>query len=255
MYFIFFLVQFSRMFNFSWRNILLIGGVVVAVGVFVIWNTRNSGLWNKDEPKTEQAQTEQRQEDEKELKDSFSSELPGVEYEFAPQSGAGEKRAITAPLEVNTQVKAIPDLSRPIPDSVRQRERDEIERLNSGLTKDPSNAALWLGLGLYRKESGDYEGARLAWEFAYHLQPKNSVIAENLGVLYGYYLKNGLKSEEFFLAAIALEPSSIHLRLRLFELYRDVFQDRVKARASIEEALTDNPRNEQLTALLRELSL
>ena len=233
--------------NFSWKSLLLIGGLVVVIGIFVVWNTRNSGLWNSSEPKTEQAQTEQIQEDEKGLKDTFSPELPGVEYEFAPSSEASRG-------EATTPTKAIPALSRSIPDGLRPKARAEMEELISKLKKNPSNAALWLELGLYRKESGDYEGARQAWEFAHELQPENSVIADNLGVLYGYYLKNGLSSEEFFLAAIALEPNSIHLRLRLFELYRDVLKDKTKARASIEEALKDNPGDEQLTALLEEIS-
>ncbi|MBI4276555.1 hypothetical protein HY629_01810 [Candidatus Uhrbacteria bacterium] len=244
------------MFSASGKNLLLIGCLAVVLGIFVVWNTRNGGLWNKGEPKTEQAQAEQIQEDGKEaVKDTFTSKLPGVEYEFAPPSGANGEGAADAPSEVNMSAKAIPDLSRPIPVHVRPKERAEMERLSSELKNNLSNAALWLELGLYRKESGDYEGAQQAWEFGYKLQPENSVIADNLGVLYGYYLKNGLKSEEFFLAAIAREPHSIHLRLRLFELYRDVFQDKDKARASIEDALKDNPGSEQLTALLRELSL
>ncbi len=243
------------MFSASWKNFLLIGVIVVILGIFVVWNTRNIGVGSENEPETPQVGTESLQANEEKVKDTFSSELPGIEYEFAPPSGASREVERTAPSQADKSSKAIPALSRSIPDSVRPNERAEMERIISELKKNPSNAALWSELGLYRKETGDYEGARQAWEFAYELQPANSIIAENLGVLYGYYLKNGLKSEEFFRAAIALEPQSIHLRLRLFELYRDVFQDKGKARAAIEDALKDNPGNEQLMALLRELSL
>lgn len=176
----------------------------------------------------------------------------GISYEFATSSsGNGGKMSQN---QVKKTVLPIPDLSRAIPGNVSAVTKAEMEQIISLLRKDQNNAILWSELGLYRKETGDYEGARLAWEFAYELQPENAVIVENLGVLYGYYLKNSLKSEEFFRAAIALEPKSIHLRLRLFEFYRDVLEDNGKARAAIESALKDNPNNQQLTALLEEIS-
>lgn len=239
------------MFPSFWRNGLLITAIVIALGVFVAWNTRSSGLWrpgSQQSPQTKQAREEK-------VNDAISGsgELPGIEYEFAPLSGARGGEGETTETQANTASKAAPDLSRAIPDGMLPSAKAEMEQIIGELQKNPYNAALWSELGLYRKEAGDYEGARQAWEFAYELQPENGGFAENLGMLYGYYLKNGLKSEEFFRAAILLEPKNIHLRLRLFELYRDVFEDKAKARAAIEAALKDNPDNEQLTALLREL--
>lgn len=235
------------MFRVSWKTILFIGAALLILGVLALWSMWNIGLWKQGEPKIKQAQEEEG------VDAPASGKLQGIEYEFAPPSEESEEKGAVAEVPVNKSLKSIPDLSRPISDGLRPNERTEMERLVSELKKSPYNAALWSKLGLYRKESSDYEGARLAWEFALELQPENGGFAENLGVLYGYYLKDGLKSEEFFRAAIALEPQNIHLRLRLFELYRDVFEDKAGARAAVEDALKDNPGDEQLTALLKEL--
>lgn len=233
------------MFQFYWKNILLFAVPIVALVFWLVWQARNVAPEESREQETERASTDGG--------NTFSSELPGIEYEFAPPSEESGEKEDVSKAQVDKPLRSIPDLSRPISPGLRPSTKAEMEQIIGELQKNPSNAALWSELGLYRKESGDYEGARLAWEFAYELQPENALIAENLGVLYGYYLKNGLKSEGFFRAAIALEPQNIHLWLRLFELYRDVLKDTKKARSSIEEALKDNPGNEQLTALFGEM--
>lgn len=214
--------------------------VIVGIGVMLFFGRKTPSPSETVLPLKEQA-----------LQDSKTGLPAGISYEFAAPSS--EKEGKVSQDQIKNIKLPIPNLSRPFPDSILTSTKTEMEQLVSELENTPYNATLWSELGLYRKEAGDYEGARLAWEFAYELQPENAVIAENLGVLYGYYLRDGSKSEEFFRVAILLEPKNIHLRLRLFELYRDVFKDKAKERAAIEEALKDNSDNQQLAALLKEL--
>ena len=99
------------------------------------------------------------------LQDSTTGLPASISYEFATSS-AGDSGKISQNL-VKKTVVPIPDLSRALPTALLPSAKTEMARISAELQKNPYNAALWSELGLYRKEGSDYEGARLAWEFAY----------------------------------------------------------------------------------------
>lgn len=131
--------------------------------------------------------------------------------------------------------KAAPDLSRAIPGGLSVIAKTEMENIISLLRKDPNDAVLWSELGLYRKEVGDYEGAKEVWEFAFELQPQNAVFAENLGVLYGWYLHDTARAEKMLLRSIDVEPMPSRY-LRLSEFFRDVMKDSTRAEKALRDA-------------------
>lgn len=180
-------------------------------------------------------------------------EVPDIHYGFEAAKG-GE-----APTTVLSKGLSLPDLDQPVviprfflPD-VAARAVGEIQKLSAALRENPTNAALWGELGLKRKGIEDYNGARLAYEYSLALAPYNAVTADNLGVLYGYYLQEPKKAEENFLKALDIEPEMVFRYLRLYELYKDIFQDVVKAKAILEQGLQKHPGNPSFKALLEPL--
>lgn len=178
-------------------------------------------------------------------------DAPNIQYGFETPKGRVTTTALSKELPV-------PDLNRPI--TIPQHHSDiaasitgEINRIVVALKENPTNAALWGTLGLKRKGIEDYEGARQAYEYSLALAPDNGVTAENLGVLYGYYLHEPKKAEKYFLQALDIEPEMAHRYLRLYELYKDIFNDTAKARAILEQGLEKHPGNPSFKALLEQL--
>ena len=162
------------------------------------------------------------------------SDIPGAEYGFV-------ERKITA--EEKKLLPSAPALDRPVdtPESfseeVARQAREELQGAILAVKGEPYNSMLWANLGLYRKEIDDFQGAKEAWEYSFALNPRNPVVADNLGVLYGFYLKDFTKAERNFRLAIELEPTAHYRYLRLYEFYSDILKDNVKAKAAIAEGV------------------
>ena len=73
------------------------------------------------------------------------------------------------------------------------------------------------------------------------IRPRNSLSFANLGVLYGYYLKDTTKAEENFLIALEHEPSSDFLYFQAFEFYKYVLEDTGKAKGIMEQGIENIP--------------
>ena len=120
----------------------------------------------------------------------------------------------------------VPSLERPIvfsvafPDEAQKIMRDKIAQTSEALKVDKTYFNDWLNLGIYRKQIGDYEGARQAWDYASALQPNNNISFYNLGVLYHYYLKDFPKAESNFLTSIKKNPSYPQTYGELHDLYQ-----------------------------------
>jgi len=113
----------------------------------------------------------------------------------------------------------------------------QIDSAVEALKKDNYYFNGWINLGLFRKAVGDYEGTKEAWEYASAIMPQDALSFSNLGVLYGYYLKDNKKAEENYLKAIENEPLNGYYYNQLYEFYRDVLEDKTKIRQILEKAV------------------
>lgn len=164
-----------------------------------------------------------------------------------------EKVPVNQPV-INAKV---PDLNRPLvfssdlPPEAKKIITDGIKRLADILKSDSSQFDAWLDLGSYRKQSGDYEGAREAWEYAAVLAPESYVPWNNLGDLYGSYLKDYPKAEQNFKKAIVLKPDYIGGYRALYELYYYSYKEKANLAPQIlKEGLSKNPKSTDLMILL-----
>ncbi len=178
---------------------------------------------------------------------NITTNAPGIQYGYAAPT---DTKADHAPRGF-----PVPDLDRPIviPASFLEenaaRAKGEIQKLTAALKESPADGVLWGTLGLKRQGVEDYEGAREAYEYAFALSPRNGVTAENLGVLYGYYLHEPVKAEKYFRQALDIEPLDYRY-VRLYDLYKDIMKDTAKARAILEQGLREHPGNTSFKTLL-----
>jgi len=169
----------------------------------------------------------------------------------------GEQQPITQ--EKPSVIKPIPDLDREIvftddmPEDARQIMRDRMEETIQELKIDPNSFDKWLYLGLDRKIIEDYEGAKLAWEYAKLLDASNFVVRGNLGDLYAYYLRDNVKAEENYLKSLELGPGQVYLYYKTAEFYRDFLLDTQKAKNIVQTGLLNKPNDPELQSLLNSL--
>ena len=105
-------------------------------------------------------------------------------------------------------------------------------------------------IALLKQQLGDFEGARIAWEFANIIRPKNSLSFANLAALYHFDLKQYDKAEKNYLISIANDPKDVPTIRNFFELYYYAIKDNVKAEAVLLKAIDQNPNAADLYSLL-----
>lgn len=141
----------------------------------------------------------------------------------------------------------VPDLDRPVifPGGYSVEDAKEITGqvaiLAGALKVDSNRFNEWLDLGMLRKSIEDYEGAREAWEYASAIRPGNSLSFVNLGMLYGYYLREPLKAEANLLHAIENEPRFLDFYARMADFYIEVMKDKGKAADFLDRAIEKYP--------------
>lgn len=126
-----------------------------------------------------------------------------------------------------------------------------VAELTARLKKNPSDFDALLNLGALYKIAGDYEGARLVWEYASAISPANYSSFANLGNLYHNYFKDYPKAETNYLKAIANEKTYIDGYRSLHELYR--YSYAVKAAQApkiLEQGIAANPKAVDLMIVL-----
>jgi tetratricopeptide (TPR) repeat protein len=161
---------------------------------------------------------------------------------------APESPEPSVPQSVITPISAkTPDLNKPVvipdgwPADTQKIMKLKIESLISDLKKNPDSFDNWLNLGTQRKTINDYEGAGECWEYAGVIRPLNYVSYNNLGELYGYYLKDYKKAEENYLTAIKNGPDQVYIYRNMYEFYRNVTEDDAKAKAILGKGIATNP--------------
>lgn len=128
-----------------------------------------------------------------------------------------------------------------------------LEAAITAIKKDPKGVDNWIDLGLQRKELGDYEGARDAWEYAKALDPNNIVPWNNLGDLYHFYLKDYSKSEENWKKTIALQPDYGQGYRGLYELYLYSMKEKAsEIPVILKQGIKNAPQATDLQVLLDE---
>ncbi len=177
---------------------------------------------------------------------------PNLNYGFVKTSATSSK-----PVLPGIQV---PNLAGPIvipkqfPSDVALSAEKHLKETITALASAPGNATLWADLGFSRKGIEDYKGAAEAYEYALKLVPTNAIFADNLGVLYGDYLKDYSKAEQNFRLAITLDPKADYRYLRLFEFYRYSLKNIEKAKAVLEQGNKAIPGNPSFTTLIESLN-
>ncbi|MES2953695.1 MAG: hypothetical protein V4674_04025 [Patescibacteria group bacterium] len=129
---------------------------------------------------------------------------------------------------------------------------DKVRSLQVSLTRDPSNIEEWVTLGTFRKTLGDYPGTIAAWEYASKLSPSFVVPYGNLADLYAYTLRDNIKAEASFKAAIAADPKAGYIYFQAYDFYKNVLKDMTKARAVADLGLKNNPGDKELAALAKQ---
>ncbi len=121
----------------------------------------------------------------------------------------------------------------------------KIQSIQSDLKKNNNDLLGWINLGNYYKMIGDYKGALEAWKYEGDIS--NDFIAYlNMGDVYAYYMHDNGLAEVYYRKAIDRAPTKPTVYIQLGEMYRDVFQDKDKALAVINEGLSKIPNDPAL---------
>src|SRR3989344_489598 len=104
-------------------------------------------------------------------------------------------------------------------------------------------------IAMIKKLLGDWEGARVAWEYANIIRPQNSLSFSNLASLFHYDLKQFDKAEENYLISIQNDPDDISTIRNFFGLYFYDFKDNAKAEGLLLDSIAKNQESEILKDL------
>lgn len=179
-----------------------------------------------------------------------------VEIDSGSENGVTIKQV---PIEENNAIQpiSIPDIDRllvfdsSLSESSQIDLRENIDNLKELVKNNPERIDYWLDLGLYWKIAGDYEGAKIAWEYAASMKPQDSLIYSNLGRIYHFYLKDFPNAEKNFLEAIEKGPNSFVHYIDLHELYKFSYkQDTTSAADALIGGIAKNPDDTNLLIAL-----
>jgi len=121
----------------------------------------------------------------------------------------------------------------------------KVAQLTEDLRKNPGYYEAWVDLGINRKEAGDYEGARDAWERATVIDAGRSVAYGNLGVVYGTYLGDQTKAIKNFEKAISIDSHYLYLYGQYSDFYRNIVKNTEKAKEVLRRAQTASPSDRE----------
>jgi tetratricopeptide (TPR) repeat protein len=150
----------------------------------------------------------------------------------------------------------MPDLSKPIKfynNLGAEFERlmtDKIEASRRLLREDPTLFRSWMELASNYKNIEDFKSAEEAWYYAHLMIPDNAVALGNLANLYGYYLKDSARAEEYYMKAISVAGSMEYLFFQASDYYIQIRADRAKALEIVEQGIAKYPDSSDLKVLL-----
>jgi len=181
----------------------------------------------------------------------------GVAYvskQDAPEHKEGYEEEHTGPgytleeIPIEDLKDSIPDLSREVQFSgnlsveAQNLIKEKTAEAQGRLTEDPTRGDDWLELGVLFHSAGDFEGARLVWEFLADIDKTNVVAYDNLAKLYHFSLRDFPKAESYFKQSIAINGASLTPYLGLYELYRYSYKTNTTlAEDTLKEAIEKFP--------------
>lgn len=234
----------------------IIGGIVVialiALGVYVTRDTRSISTLTEGTQATSTVATSTDGTSTTTTKEKKLITIGGVTFETDADNPSGVS---IERVPVSELPKPIPVLTgalvidAKLPADAQKIIREQLTKLIAELQKDPSNEGNWVRLGVYRKIAADYQGAKIAWEYAKKLSPNDTVVYNNLADLYQFYLKDTAAAELNWKKTISLDPKFIPGYRSLYELYMATSRASM-AKAILEQGIKANPRSIDLYVLL-----
>lgn len=137
-----------------------------------------------------------------------------------------------------------------IADETKELAQGKIEEIRGNLKENSDLRSSWLDLASYYKLIGDYDGAREVWEYMVYEDSSDFVPLYNLGNLYGYYLKDYDKAEEYFNKAVEVSPNYIATYAAFYDFYMD-YDKPDMAENVIKRGIEANPGDMELSSLLQ----
>ncbi len=109
------------------------------------------------------------------------------------------------------------------PPEAIEKNKNRLHELAVQLKTDPKNWNFWMEIGQLKKFFNNYNGAVAVYEYAKTINPEEPLVYYNLANLYGSYLRDYPKAEEYYLKALDYGPSDEYIYLGLAEFYRDFY--------------------------------
>ncbi|GEM_PF-2020621 len=125
------------------------------------------------------------------------------------------------------EVRPVPEEVKLFSDSQKKNLYAKIQEYGNAVKKNPYFFEAWVDIGVLKKNIGDFEGAKDAWEYGGLIQPSNSLTFSNLGELYWRYLTDYPKAEKNLKIAIAHKPTDPQNYITLAELYHYSYKEKV----------------------------
>ncbi|MEK7612041.1 MAG: hypothetical protein AAB407_01745 [Patescibacteria group bacterium] len=226
------------------NKILLIGigGVVIAIGIFLLPTFSNNGKKESNDSNALEFATTSNKNDSNEKEKEI----------VYPKSG--QEKNIVLPVYTGEDITAIG--SDPFIASLSQELKNqyigELNDLKLVVTNNPNNFDAWMRIGIIKVFFNNYFGARDVWEYTSIIFPKNSLSYLNLGNLYSAHLKDNQKAEQNYLRAINNDPSLPQLYVALADFYWTFDgQKKEKAVAIIQDGLKRIPEDVSLLNALK----
>lgn len=119
-----------------------------------------------------------------------------------------------------------------------------LEERQQKVLENPQDAQAWFEFGYSKEFLNDHEGAVLAWEKSFALQPLNFVTAANLANTYQYFLKNYERSEFYYRKTLEIRSGYTPAYQGLSDLYRFNWQEKSDLFEPLMfEAIKNDPEN------------
>jgi len=186
------------------------------------------------------------------LTESGSREIeiaPGIIAEFLEEN-TSTGTSLNLDLSVLEKKPVFPN---DFPEGLKEKRTSDIASRVEKIRANNSDFDAWIDLGINFKAIDDFDSTRICFENASLVKPQSALPVSNLGNLYGYYLKDKVKAEKYYLQSLEIEPNVGFWYYQAFMFYREVMEDEATAKDIIERGVENNPSDEELKNILNSL--